>query len=144
MISSVGPSFWPTCCFSDWISPGVSCVWQCQHHWVAGTEHFILSGQCTFRCSLQHHSVSSEWCWAKHEQPSVQLGETWFNQHTVSQYSSLLNLLWFLIQDCLSYSYQHCFPTLSSCSIITLCRFSGNSKWVSFAREVYYKLFIHC
>ena len=68
MISSAGSFFWPTWFSTDWIPPAVSSLWQYHHHWASTTEHLIHSGQCTYRCSLQHHSGSFEWCWAKQEQ----------------------------------------------------------------------------
>ena len=101
--SSTAPSSHSTCCFSDWIPPAVSGLWQCQHHWAACAEHLTHSGQCVFRCSLQHHSVSFKWCWAKQEQS---ISPTWWDscttwvwiyQHTVSRFWISLNLLWFLI-----------------------------------------------
>ena len=68
MIFSAGSFFWPTWFSTDWIPPRVSSLWQYHHHWAASTEPLTHSGQCTFRCSLQHHSDSFEWCWAKQEQ----------------------------------------------------------------------------
>ena len=92
-ISSTVPSSNSICCSTDWIPPAVLRLWQQYKHYWASNEHLIHSGQCTFRCSLHHHSVSSEWCWAKQEQC---INSAWWDIYTawvgnVSQYWILLN-----------------------------------------------------
>ena len=58
----------------------VSSLQQYQHHWAASTKHLLHSGQCTFRCGVQHHSVSFEWCWTKQEKS---ITSTWWVRFTL-------------------------------------------------------------
>ena len=88
-LSSTGSTSWPTWFSTDWIPSAISCLQQYQHHWVSSSEHLTHSGQCTFRCSIQHHSVSFEWCWTKQEQS---ISSAWWDMHLYCM--SMINTMW--------------------------------------------------
>ena len=89
LISSTGSTVWPTWSSTDWIPPAVSSLQQYQHHWASGTKHLLHSGQCTFRCGVQHYSVSFEWCRTKQEQS---INSAWWDMHLYCM--SMINIMW--------------------------------------------------
>ena len=89
LISSTGSTSWSTWFSTDWIPPAVSSLWQYHHHWASSTEHLTHSGRCTFRCGVQHRSVSFEWCWTKQEQS---ISSVWWDMHLYCM--SMINITW--------------------------------------------------